>query len=112
MGLIGDDLTYGRETDGSPNWVNFVETTPEYSNNGATVDIALLKENQLQIYPNPVASGKMVKLTESADITVSEMGGKVLIHENQTRVINTDSLSPGIYLVQINQKYTLKLLIN
>ena len=112
LGLIGDDLTYGRETDGSPNWVNFLETTPEYSNNGATVNIALLQEDQLKMYPNPVASGQMVKLTESSDIIVSEMGGKVLIRENQTLVINTDSLSPGLYLVQINQKYTLKLLIN
>lgn len=112
LGLIGDDLTYGRETDGSPNWVNFVETTPEYSNNGATVDIAQLEEKQLQIYPNPVASGQLVKLTEKADILVSEIGGKILIRDNQVSSIDTSLLSPGLYLVHINQKHTIKLLIN
>lgn len=112
FGVVGEDLSFGRETDGSPNWVTFIETTPEYSNNGASINVENLSRKEVKVYPNPISTGAVLQLSESCDIRLSDMGGRVLLQDENVHQLNCPNLAPGVYLLQINQQYTIRLLIN
>ncbi len=112
FGVVGEDLSFGRETDGSPNWVTFLETTPEYSNNGASINVEKLAFEKVNVYPNPIRSGAALQLSEFCDVRLTDMGGRVLLQEENVRQLTCPQLAPGVYLLQINQQYTVRLLIN
>ena len=111
-GVLPNNITFGRIVDGSTPWVNFEETTPEYSNNGSVLNIGVTEKEDLLIYPNPVTKGGEVKLSDRADIVVFNMAGKAVLQLNGTQSIPTSNLSFGFYFVQINGLSTVKLLIN
>ncbi|MGB0424587.1 MAG: lamin tail domain-containing protein, partial [Flavobacteriales bacterium] len=94
-GVLPNNISFGRLIDGDTPWVNFIETTPEYSNNGATLDIKKELGRELKVYPNPVQRGADVKLSESADVVVFTMSGQAVLGLNNTKSIPTSQLSAG-----------------
>ncbi|WP_306643701.1 lamin tail domain-containing protein [Sanyastnella coralliicola] len=104
------DTSYGRFTDGAPTWVLFTETTPEYSNNGATVEVDEV-QMEYMIYPNPVTAGQPVVLPEFSDVKVFSMSGRQVDQLQNVREINTEDFTPGVYLLIINDRYRSKLLV-
>ena len=61
----------------------------------------------LSFYPNPVNTGKIYITSKSAldkDITIFDvLGKKVLQTQLSSRELNVSSLSPGVYIIKINE---------
>ena len=53
---IWPNFSFGRLTDAGEPWVFFEQTTPEASNNGATVEVEASVPQRFRVHPNPVAS--------------------------------------------------------
>lgn len=61
----------------------------------------------LTFYPNPVSNGKIYISSKSGadkDITIFDvLGKKVLQTQLSSRELNVSSLSPGVYIIKINE---------
>ncbi|MCK9481046.1 MAG: T9SS type A sorting domain-containing protein [Bacteroidia bacterium] len=74
----------------------------------------------LIIYPNPVSAGTKIRVQgkQSGNITVKNIEGKALLNtyiSSQNREIETQTLSQGIYFIEINDGHSVsvsKLIIN
>ncbi len=61
-------------------------------------------QDRLQIYPNPVESGRSIQLSsEVKQVDVFDITGKVKLSSN-TSVISTDGLNKGIYILRMFTK--------
>lgn len=112
FGVLQTDTSYGRLTDGSPEWVLFTETTPEYSNNGATINVEEQDDQLvLTVYPNPVRSGMQVNLDQPRNWELYSLNGQKLSEGQLDSYISTANLNSGIYLIVLDQKHHVKLLV-
>lgn len=61
----------------------------------------------LSLYPNPVSNGKVyisTKEDSEKEITIFDvLGKKVLQMQLSSRELNVASLSPGVYIIKINE---------
>nr|WP_315143392.1 T9SS type A sorting domain-containing protein [uncultured Flavobacterium sp.] len=61
----------------------------------------------LSLYPNPVSNGKVYISTKEdleKEITIFDvLGKKVLQTQLSSRELNVSSLSPGVYIIKINE---------
>lgn len=105
------DTSYGRLNDGEPEWVLFVETTPEYSNNGATVRVPEIDRPIAEIYPNPVYRGNTVRFNGRYRYMVFSSNGRLVSSGGQAEELQTSDLAPGMYIVVLDEFYRLKLLV-
>ena len=107
-----DDISYGRQTDGSPWWVPFVGTTPEYSNNGAEVSVeeSELNEEPLVAYPNPTRGG-IIWFSERVSGQLYTMSGVVVSQFRNARQINPENLAPGVYLFVAEDNRSLRIMV-
>ncbi|MFM9983992.1 MAG: lamin tail domain-containing protein, partial [Flavobacteriales bacterium] len=65
---INPDTSYGRLTDGSEEWVLFVEPTPDASNNGALIEVKEFGTETFAAYPNPAAD--IIRFNTLMDIEI------------------------------------------
>lgn len=96
---MGADTSLGRLTDGSPAWVNFVVTTPDFSNNQGTIHIqeTNLAKTNFSIYPNPTRG--LVQCSKKSNIRVYTVQGNLIDTLNGVWQINFSNYSAGIYVV-------------
>jgi hypothetical protein len=106
------DTSLGRFTDGGLPWVDFIDTTPEYSNNGATINVDESKLPVTQVYPNPVAVGMSIQLSRQAKVEVYNTAGQRVASHPLGTQIPTDQLRAGMYILLINDFQRVKLLVN
>ena len=106
------DTSLGRFTDGGLPWVDFIDTTPEYSNNGATINVDESKLPVTQVYPNPVAVGMPIQLSRQAKVEVYNTAGQRVASHPLGTQIPTDQLRAGMYILLINDFQRVKLLVN
>lgn len=109
-GFINADQTYGRETDGNAPWVVFIETTPEYSNNGATIGMNETTKNRLVAYPNPAID--MLRFSEAVSVKVTNMFGQLVLQSGRTNQIDVSNLANGVYLLQAEGYETSRIVIS
>lgn len=105
------DTSYGRSVDGGPEWVLFVETTPEASNNGASVNIAEIDRPIAEIYPNPVMRGNIVRFNGWYRFAVYNTSGRLIDQGGQIDHLTTGHLTSGMYIVVLDDYYRMKLLV-
>ena len=113
FGPLANDTSYGRFTDGSPDWVMFTETTPEYSNNGATINIEeedLLSSTPV-IYPNPVAAGMTVNFDKARNWQAYNMQGQRVGEGQNERSFETARFAPGAYIIILDNRHRVKMLV-
>lgn len=83
--------------------------------NDLMIDSSIQQQNDLNnnliIYPNPVNNGELhIAFTgnqnEEISMVITDLSGKILqtemINENADHVVNTGSLEPGFYLIQLS----------
>lgn len=104
------DTSYGRLTDGSPSWVYFLETTPEYSNNGALVEIDE-QEEQATVYPNPLSSSDVLKLDKMREWKLWTSSGKLLYTGRSSEITILQGMPPGMYILLLDETYRAKILV-
>jgi hypothetical protein len=103
------DTSFGRLTDGSPEWVFFLETTPDASNNGALVNILESESNQkLTAYPNP--SQGLVYFSEATDMVLYNATGSMIETRKNVSSIDLTPLSNGVYIVRVRSGETFRII--
>ena len=94
------DTSLGRLTDGAAEWVYFLETTPDASNNGALVQI---RENEspqsLRAYPNP--SQGIIYFSEATDIVLMNATGYLIDNQRNVTSLDISHLSNGVYIIRV-----------
>lgn len=97
---ITPDQSYGRLTDGNPEWIHFAETTPDASNNGAMLNVVDSEKNEIFIYPVPAS--ETLHLSEFADVQVFDLSGRLIEQFDNCIQINLSRYVTGQYLLKIN----------
>lgn len=67
--------------------------------------------NNLKVYPNP-SNKEVVTLSQTQDITVSDVSGKVIYEAKNASSIDTKSFKTGVYFIKTVSGATTKLLVN
>ncbi|MBI1267279.1 MAG: hypothetical protein GC193_07610 [Cryomorphaceae bacterium] len=106
------DTSYGRFTDGSPQWVYFLETTPEYSNNGATVETPTFEKDDLLVFPNPATAGMRVNLSLQTNWMLFDARGNIVANGLKSSSFTCPNVAYGMYFLQTDHFSTVKLLIH
>jgi hypothetical protein len=102
------DVSFGRATDASVNWVFFNSPTP-YAPNG-TVGIGELETETLTFYPNPASD--VIKFSQNLDLlSLTDAQGRKIGTWNKVSQLEVSSLSNGLYLLQVNTE-TFRLVIS
>ncbi len=106
-GYIAPDISIGRHTDGAPNWVQFIETTPDASNNGATVSIKSSEKMPLFAYPNPARD--FIRFNETMNVELYSISGTLLERHININQLAVSHLSSGIYLLRSDKGQVLRM---
>jgi hypothetical protein len=97
---MGADTSLGRLTDGAAQWVNFVVTTPDYSNNQGVVVVSISElndSNAFSLYPNPTRG--IIQCSKKSDIRIYNAQGHLVSVQNGVWQINFTPFASGIYFV-------------
>jgi hypothetical protein len=108
--FINADHSYGRLTDGNTPWVDFLETTAEYSNNGATIEIGELVKDKLTVYPNPAA--EVLRLSMPVKVQLFNVYGQIVLQSGRSNHVDVSGLSEGIYFLQAEGYETARVVIS
>ncbi len=94
---IWPSFSYGRLEDAGAPWVFFEQTTPNASNNGATVDLAEPNSVPAVVAPNPVRRGGQVAVNAPGTL-YSTQGARIASWDNALQF--QAPLEPGMYFIQ------------
>lgn len=110
--FMPENQSFGRFVDGGSAWVDFLETTPEYSNNGSQVLVeeGISNSRPLTAYPNPV-SGTQVNFSERVSGNLFTLSGQLVDQMSQEKWYNVSQLTPGIYIFQSTDSRILKIAV-
>ena len=94
---VWSNFSYGRLEDAGLPWVFFEQSTPEASNNGASVDVSESDQPPTnQLVPNPVAIGRPIQVAQAGSLW--SMNGLRLSTWTAAGAIAAPS-APGLYLI-------------
>lgn len=68
-------------------------------------------DNSLKVFPNP-SNKEIVTLSQTEDITVSDITGKVILTAKNASAIDTRSFNRGVYFIKTASGATAKLMVN
>jgi hypothetical protein len=109
FGVQTVDVSFGRNTDGSPLWVFQEVPTPGASNVGAKITENNIRKPEnyvLKIYPNPFNNTCKIEIKDDVSvdsyIEILDISGRTITHQNTNKIIwrPDDNLEAGIYLVK------------
>jgi hypothetical protein len=109
-GAQDTDISYGRETDGSIDWVLFNTPTPGKTNSPSAVNEYVADAN-FNIFPNP-ASGNIAYLSFPINYKVYDIFGKTIDECNFCDKINISGYNKGFYIVVSDNGQQQKLIVN
>ncbi len=107
--FISPNLSWGRASDGSREWIRFYHPTPNRSNLRTGADDPTIENGTPLIYPNPALDFVQIALVNPAEndgrIDVVDMDGRIVCQENipmgsEDVRIEIPQLNAGIYIVQ------------
>lgn len=105
------DTSFGRGFDGADYWVYFTETTPEYSNNGAAVNVDEEAVPELLVWPNPIAPGQPLNLSAIADWRLFSLTGHLVDEGRGSMVFRTAEWTSGVYLLELNRSQRTRIIV-
>ncbi len=78
-----------------------------------TLSVSQFEANNknLKVYPNP-SNREVVTLSQTEDIIVSDVTGKVILESKNTATIDTRSFNRGVYFIKTASGATAKLMVN
>ena len=96
---MGADTSLGRHTDGSADWINFIVTTPDFSNNLGVISVQEMNASKhfFTLYPNPTRG--IVQCSKKSNVSVYSTQGKLVETLNGVWQINFSNYGAGIYIV-------------
>ena len=63
------------------------------------------------LFPNPAKANETIYFNRTADVTVYDINGKVMMTKKEAQTLDCSSLSSGIYLVTTSEGITKRLII-
>ena len=93
------------------NWANNIDATASFSENCSAVGILDNDESTaILAYPNPTTG--TIYLSNSANITLTDLSGKLLLEQKNTKQLDLSSLPAGMYFLNVgeNNKHTFKVI--
>jgi hypothetical protein len=106
---IAPDTSLGRITDGAADWVLFVTSTPDASNNQGTVEVAVLETSNLLAYPNPARES--IAFNRPISGKVMTCTGTVVHTLNHAVMLDVQHYAPGMYLLQTTDGEILRIVV-
>ncbi len=104
FGLQTANVSYGRQTDGSPTWVPFTSTTPGSSNNQAGIaDYLGNKKVPLFVYPNPAISGEVLYFNKLVSFSLYNSLGEKIVQTEKVNSMNIAMIVPGVYYIKTTE---------
>ena len=105
---MGADTSLGRHTDGSADWINFIVTTPDFSNNQGTISVQEMGASKkfFSVYPNPTRG--IVQCSKKSNIRIYSIHGDLVDTLNGVWQINFSNYGAGIYVVTDEEGNKLK----
>lgn len=93
------DTSLGRLTDGSPEWVNFIVTTPDFSNNQGVISVQEMDASKktFSVYPNPTRG--ILQCSKKSTIHVYSIQGNLVETLYGVWQINFSNYDAGFYVV-------------
>ena len=107
---IAPDTSYGRITDGAEDWVLFIVSTPEASNNAGTIHVLENESTTLIVFPNPAENH--VQLSRAISASIYDITGKCIASLNNERTIDASNWLPGVYIVRTSDGSCMRLIKN
>jgi hypothetical protein len=95
---IAPDTSLGRINDGADEWVLFIVSTPEASNNQGTINITESSSSSLFAFPNP--TNGILFFNQAVDIRVYDLSGKLITSSANARIIDATDWPSGVYVLQ------------
>ncbi|MEY3399149.1 MAG: hypothetical protein RL220_1743 [Bacteroidota bacterium] len=95
---IAPDTSYGRITDGNPDWWMFIVTTPDASNNQGVLNVNEAQSIGLKVWPNPVTD--RLFLNEIMDVQLFSFTGELVMDLPRVNSIDVSALPSGMYLLR------------
>lgn len=105
---IAPDTSYGRHTDGAADWVLFVVSTPEASNNTGTINVTENNENGFTAFPNPTQNE--LYFNASMNARVFNACGMLIQTIFNQRYVSTQTWDAGMYFIVTDTAQTLRIL--
>ncbi|MEZ4798379.1 MAG: T9SS type A sorting domain-containing protein [Flavobacteriales bacterium] len=85
--------------DGDPNWVLFIGTTPDASNNSGIVSVETISAgDDFTAFPNP--SNGIVNFNDAFDVTLYSIEGRMIKQYRNEKSIDVSYLPAGLYFLQ------------
>jgi hypothetical protein len=107
---IAPDTSLGRITDGADEWVLFIVSTPEASNNQGTINLIESSTTSLLAYPNP--TNNILFFNRAIDFKAFDLSGKLIEAHTNTRSVDASRWPSGIYILQTNDGNCLRVMKN
>lgn len=107
---IAPDTSLGRITDGADEWVLFIVSTPEASNNQGTINLIESSTTSLLAYPNP--TNNILFFNRAIDFNAFDLSGKLIEAHKNTRSVDASRWPSGIYILQTNDGNCLRVMKN
>ena len=108
-GAQSTDISYGRDKDGSIDWVLFETPTPGVSNSPDAINETI--EDLFTLYPNP-SHGEFVYLSRELNYKVYNILGQIVGEAKNYDKINIANYNKGIYIVVSDLGHREKLIVN
>jgi spore coat protein CotH len=109
FGLQTVDISFGRQADGLTPWILFPQPTPGASNNPQAIPDDKEANAMLQVYPNPVTSGR-VHFREPFTGRITNLSGQTVWIGKDVLVADIQYLSTGMYILTDLQGRQVKLI--
>lgn len=99
---LASDVSYGREHDGTSNWILFNEPTPNASNRIKEIP----ELDYFLIYPNPATD--FLYFTQTKTVHVYDIIGKHISSLSNVKLIDVRDLAQGIYILKTEDGKVIK----
>ncbi|MFA9221253.1 MAG: lamin tail domain-containing protein, partial [Sediminibacterium sp.] len=96
---MGADSSLGRHTDGNSEWINFIVTTPDFSNNLGVISVQEMNASKkyFSVYPNPTRG--IVQCSKKSNIRVYSIQGNLVETLYGVWQIDFSNYGAGIYVL-------------
>ncbi len=85
------------------NGIGCIDTSDVYIvDNYTSIDALSGKGRNIRIYPNPAKDRLYIQTAEPVDVTVTDLSGRIVKHEQRTDKVGVKDMAAGVYLLQIN----------
>jgi hypothetical protein len=110
FGLQETDISFGRLTDGGPEWILFPSPTPRYSNLSTFVEELPDLREPLSVYPNPVREG-MLYFNRIVSGTIFNLMGQPLKELKHVDHAGIPELGEGFYIFRSKKGESIQFIV-